>query len=149
VCHGSTGSRLFRTLAQGAPACLAVTIVDGLILARSAFEHSMRYRSALVLGRAEAVVDEAAKLAALRRISDHLVPGRWAQVRQPNEKELAATLVVRLPLDECSVKVSAGSPQDAAEDLDFPVWAGVVPISTSYGEPEPEPGVSLPPPRLP
>ncbi len=136
--HGSTGSRLFRTLAEGAPTCLTVTLLDGLVVARSVFESSMHYRSAMVLGRA-AALDGGAKLAALERISEHLLPGRWADARQPNPKELAATLVLSLPLDEWSVKVSDGPPDDAAEDLDLPVWAGLVPLHESWGEPVPAP----------
>ena len=136
--HGSTGSRLFRSLAEGAPTCLTVTLLDGLVVARSVFESSMHYRSAMVLGTATAV-DDGAKLAALERISEHLLPGRWTDARQPNAKELAATLVLSLPLAEWSVKVSDGPPDDAAEDLDLPVWAGVVPLRESWGEPVPAP----------
>jgi hypothetical protein len=132
--HGSTGSRLFRALAAGAPACLTVTLLDGLVVARSLFESSMRYRSALVLG-ACAVLEGDAKAAALDRISDHLMPGRRAEARTPSAKELAATLVLALPLDETSVKVSAGDPDDDPADLDRPVWAGVVPLAESFGAP--------------
>jgi uncharacterized protein len=144
--HGSTGSRLFRALASGAPACLTVTLVDGLVLARSAFESSMHYRSAMVLGRASVVDDQ---LAALRVLTEHLLPGRWARLRAPHKRELAATLVLAIPLDEWSVKVSDGPPDDADEDLDEPVWAGVVPIIESYGPPVTAPGVDpahAPPP---
>ena len=105
--HGSTGSRLFGTLAAGAPACLTVTLLDGLVVARSVFESSMHYRSVMVLGVA-AELDEAAKLAGLERITDHLMPGRWADARRPNRKELAATTVLALPLTEWSVKVDVG-----------------------------------------
>ena len=132
--HGSTGSRLFRALAARAPACLTVTHLDGLVVARSLFHSSMRYRSAMVLGRC-VVLDGEAKAAALDRISDHLMPGRRAEAREPNAKELAATLVLALPLDEASVKVSAGDPDDEPADLDRPVWAGVVPLTESYGVP--------------
>jgi len=125
--HGSTASRLFRSLAAGAPTCLTVTLLDGLVAARSVFESSMHYRSAMVLGVAS-VLDGEAKVAGLQRVTEHLLPGRWAEARQPSAKELAATLVLSLPLDEWSVKVSAGPPDDADDDLDLPVWAGVVPL---------------------
>ncbi|MFE9203784.1 pyridoxamine 5'-phosphate oxidase family protein [Micromonospora sp. NPDC007230] len=146
--HGSTGSRLFRHLAAGAPACLTVTLLDGLVLARSAFESSMNYRCAMVLG-CLAVLDGAEKLAALERLSEHLLPGRWARIRPPSAKELAATLVLALPLDECSVKISAGPPDDPEDDLDRPVWAGVVPVVEAYGTPQPDPRLrhDLPPPE--
>lgn len=132
--HGSTASRLFRTLAGGAPSCVTVTLLDGLVLARSAFESSMNYRSVMVLGQFNAL-DGEEKLAALQRLSDHLLPGRWSDIRPPSAKELAATLVLSLPLTECSVKLSAGPPEDAPEDLDRPVWAGVVPVVQRFGEP--------------
>jgi nitroimidazol reductase NimA-like FMN-containing flavoprotein (pyridoxamine 5'-phosphate oxidase superfamily) len=135
--HGSTGSRLFRRLADGEPTCLTVTLLDGLVLARSAFESSMHYRSAMVLGTARVVEGDDADHA-LRVISDHLLPGRWADIRPPSRKELAATLVLALPLDECSVKISAGPPDDAEEDLDRPVWAGHVPIREVLGTPVPD-----------
>ena len=125
--HGSTASRLFRSLAAGAPTCLTVTLLDGLVAARSVFESSMHYRSAMVLGVTTTLTGEA-KLAALRVVTEHLMPGRWAEARQPSGKELAATLVLSLPLDEWSVKVSDRPPDDAAEDLERPVWAGVVPL---------------------
>jgi uncharacterized protein len=131
--HGSTASRLFRTLAAGAPTCLTVTLLDGLVLARSLFESSMHYRSAMVLGSSVAL-EGAAKLAGLERISEHLMPGRWADARQPNRKEMAATLVLTMALDEWSLKVSGGPPDDAEEDLDLPVWAGVLPLHEAYGD---------------
>lgn len=140
--HGSTGSRLFRLLAAGEPACVTVTLLDGLVLARSAFESSMNYRSAMVLGSC-AVIDEPAKQAAMQRLTEHLMPGRWAQLRSPTRKELAATTVLAMPLTECSVKVSTGDPQDPDEDLDAPVWAGVVPLEHSWGEPIPSADLRL------
>jgi uncharacterized protein len=132
--HGSTGSRLFRGLAAGAPTCLTVTLVDGLVAARSAFESSMHYRSAMVLGTASVVAGDDV-LGALEVLTEHLMPGRWADARHPNAKELAATLVLALPIEEWSVKVSDGPPDDAAEDLDRPVWAGTVPMGVTWGEP--------------
>ena len=146
--HGSTGSRLFRALAGGAPMCLTVTLLDGLILARTAFESSMRYRSAMVVGRAQALDGDDAEVA-LQRLTERLTPGRWEQLRPPSRKELAATTVVSMSLDEWSVKVSAGDPEDAEEDLAWPVWAGVVPIEHRWGEPVPSADLrgSYPPPR--
>ncbi|MFN8146637.1 MAG: pyridoxamine 5'-phosphate oxidase family protein [Candidatus Nanopelagicales bacterium] len=144
--HGSTGSRLFRSLAAGARTCLTVTLLDGLVLARSSFESSMNYRSTMVLGSCE-VLEGEEKERALRVISDHLLPDRWDDIRPPSRKELAATLVLALPLDEASGKISAGPPEDAEEDLDRPVWAGVVPIVESFGDPEPdEAGAAYPTP---
>ena len=140
--HGSTASRLFRTLAAGAPTCLTVTVLDGLVAARSVFESSMRYRSAMVLGCARPL-DGDSKLAALERITEHLLPGRWAEARRPSRKEMAATTVLALPLHEWSVKVSAGHPDDAAADLDLPVWAGVVPLQEVAGEPIPAPDLRV------
>jgi nitroimidazol reductase NimA-like FMN-containing flavoprotein (pyridoxamine 5'-phosphate oxidase superfamily) len=134
IVHGSTASRLFRALADGVPTCFTVTILDGLVLARSAFESSMHYRSAMVLGSCE-IVPDAEKLRSLEVLSEHLMPGRWAQLRVPRAKEVAATMLLRLPLREWSVKVSAGWPDDPAEDLDEPVWAGVLPIMSTFGAP--------------
>lgn len=146
--HGSTASRLFRSLAAGAPTCLTVTLLDGLVLARSVFESSMHYRSAMVLGVASSL-EHRAKLHALERISEHLMPGRWADARQPNRKELAATLVLSLPLAEWSLKISDSPPDDAAEDLELPVWAGVLPLreaySTAVAAPDLMPGLEVPP----
>ena len=148
--HGSTGSRLFRALAAGAPACVSVTLLDGLVLARSVFESSMNYRSVMALGSC-ASLDGAEKLDALRVLSEHLLPGRWSEARPPSAKELAATTVLALPLAECSVKVSAGGPEDPPEDLAWPVWAGVVPLEHSFGEPQPAADLApehRPPPYL-
>jgi nitroimidazol reductase NimA-like FMN-containing flavoprotein (pyridoxamine 5'-phosphate oxidase superfamily) len=136
--HGSTGSRMYRRLAEGVEVCVTVTLLDGMVLARSAFESSMHYRSAMVFGRAAAVPDDE-KVAALRAMSEAWLPGRWDTLRPPTAKELAATMVLALPLDEWSVKVSDGPPEDAPEDLEAPVWAGVLPIVTSYGDPVPAP----------
>jgi len=134
--HGSTGSRMSRQLAAGVEVCVTVTLLDGMVLARSAFESSMHYRSAVVFGRMSEVTD---KVAALRAMTEAWLPGRWDTLRPPTPKELAATTVLALPLDEWSVKVSDGPPEDPPEDLDAPVWAGVLPIVTSYGDPVPAP----------
>ncbi|HEY3000125.1 MAG TPA: pyridoxamine 5'-phosphate oxidase family protein [Acidimicrobiales bacterium] len=135
--HGSPASRLMRGGSTGLDMCVTVTLVDGLVLARSAFHHSMNYRSVVVFGRATLLTDRHEKLAALDRLVDHIVPGRGADVRPPSEKEVRATLVLALPLDECSVKVRTGDPIDDDEDLDLPVWAGVIPLTTVPGTPVP------------
>ncbi|MDQ1697384.1 MAG: uncharacterized protein QOJ03_2737 [Frankiaceae bacterium] len=133
--HGSSGSRLFRALAAGMPACVTVTLLDGLVYARSVFHSSMNYRSAMLFGRASGVPDED-KESALRTIADHLMPGRWPEARPPSRKELAATLVVALSLDEASVKISRGLPDEAPEDAGWPAWAGVVPLRLVAGSPQ-------------
>jgi len=135
--HGSTGSRLFRALAQGQPTCLSVTLLDGLVLARSAFESSMNYRSVMVLGTCTTLTGDDAERA-LRVISDHLLPGRWSDIRPPSRKELAATLVLALPLNEASVKVGEGGPSEAEGDETWPAWGGHIPIREVFGEPIPD-----------
>lgn len=135
--HGSTGSRLFRTLAEGAACSVAVTLLDGLVFARSAYESSMHYRSAVVFGTARALTEGAEHLAGLKALTEALYPGRWSTLRPPTRRELAATLVLELPLEQWSVKVSDGEPGDPEEDLDAPVWAGVLPLVTSFGTPVP------------
>ncbi len=141
--HGSTGSRLFRTLAEGPEVCATVTLLDGLVLARSAFESSMHYRSAVIYGVPSTVPD---KIAALRAMSEAWMPGRWETLRPPTSRELAATMVLALHLSEWSLKVSDGHPEDAPEDLSAPVWAGVLPIVSSYGDPVPAPDLRGDPP---
>jgi len=136
--HGSAASRMLRVLDEGVLVCVTVTRVDGLVLARSAFHHSVNYRSVVVLGRARLVTDPAEKLQALRSFTNHLVPGRWEEVRPPNEQELKATSVLALPLAEVSAKVRTGPPIDDEEDYLRPIWAGVVPIRTEWGEPIPD-----------
>jgi nitroimidazol reductase NimA-like FMN-containing flavoprotein (pyridoxamine 5'-phosphate oxidase superfamily) len=145
--HGSTGSRPLRGAADGGLAvCLTVTHVDGLVLAKSAFHHSINYRSVVVHGIACQVVDPAERIAALDAIVDHAIPGRSADARRPNAKELASTAVMSLDLHEVSAKVRAGGPIDEPEDLTLPHWSGVVPVLTSYGPPEPAeiPGRDVP-----
>jgi nitroimidazol reductase NimA-like FMN-containing flavoprotein (pyridoxamine 5'-phosphate oxidase superfamily) len=132
--HGSTASRLFRLCAAGTPVCFTVTLLDGLVLARSAFESSMNYRSVMVLGHCNVLHGKAKELG-LRLISDHLMPERWAEIREPSAQELKATAVLELPLDECSVKINAGGPDDDAADVELPVWAGRVPLVRQWGEP--------------
>lgn len=126
--HGSTASRMFRTLAGGADVCVTVTIVDGLVLARSAFHHSMNYRSVVIFGKASVLDDPAAKRQALFAFTEHIAPGRWQEIRQPTESELKATMVLALPLQEVSAKVRVGPPLDDEPDYALPVWAGVLPM---------------------
>lgn len=126
--HGSQASRMLRTLGQGIDVCVTVTLVDGLVLARSAFHHSMNYRSVVVFVRATIVDDREEKLAALRTLSDHMIPRRWDDVRKPNERELQLTTVLSLPLAEASAKVRTGPPLDDEEDYELPIWAGVIPL---------------------
>lgn len=133
--HGSAASRMLRNASSGIPLCVTVTLLDGLVLARSVFNHSMNYRSVVVLGTATAVEDRAEKLSALNVISDHIVPGRWNDARRPTDKELKATTVVRLPINEFSAKVRTGPPIDDDEDYSFRVWAGVLPLRTVPGDP--------------
>ena len=134
--HGSTASRLFRLCAAGTPVCFTVTLLDGLILARSAFESSMNYRSVMVLGHCNVLHGKAKELG-LRLISEHLMPERWDEIRKPSAQELKATAVLELPLDECSVKINADGPDDAAEDVELPVWAGRLPLVRQWGDPMP------------
>ncbi len=128
VVHGSAASRLINVLASGAPACLTVTLLDGLVLARSGFHHSMNYRSVVVLGEAQEITDPEEKRRALDAIVEHVVPGRTAEVRPPSQKELRATRVVALGLDEASAKLRTGPPKDDAEDLALACWAGELPL---------------------
>ena len=139
--HGSAASRMLRNLDQGIPVCITVTLLDGLVLARSIFNHSMNYRSVVVLGTAVAVRDEKEKLQALKVLSEHILPGRWSESRQPNEKELKQTLVMRLPIDEFSAKVRQGPPIDDEEDYSFATWAGVLPLHVM-------PGAAIEDPRM-
>ncbi|MFZ0284008.1 MAG: pyridoxamine 5'-phosphate oxidase family protein [Terriglobales bacterium] len=137
--HGSAASRMLKNLDQGIAVCVTVTLLDGLVLARSIFNHSMNYRSVVVLGTARAVQDPGEKLEALRLLSEHILPGRWAESRQPNEKEIKATLVMRLPITEFSAKVRRGPPIDDEEDYAFSTWAGVIPLEMVVGEPIDDP----------
>ena len=136
--HGSAASRMLRTLADGVPACVTVTLIDGLVLARSAFHHSMNYRSVVVLGTATAVTDPDEKLHALRCIVEHVAPGRWPEVRPPSPPELKRTSVLALPLAEASAKVRTGPPVDDAEDLVLSCWAGELPLRLTVQAPVPD-----------
>lgn len=133
--HGSAASRMMRAMAWEKEVCVTVTLVDGLVLARSAFHHSMNYRSVVIFGKAKVISDETEKLKALRAFSEHLVPHRWSEVRLPTEKELKATTVLALSLEEASAKVRSGDPVDDEEDYELDVWAGVIPLEISAGKP--------------
>jgi uncharacterized protein len=140
--HGSSASRTLRLLGAGVPACVTVTAIDGLVLARSAFEHSANYRSAILLGAFRPVEAAAERLAALEAFTNTLVPGRWGEVRPPSERELKATAIVGLPIGEAAVKIRTGGPSDDdSPDAGRDTWAGVVPIVTRFGEPQPSPGL--------
>jgi nitroimidazol reductase NimA-like FMN-containing flavoprotein (pyridoxamine 5'-phosphate oxidase superfamily) len=146
--HGSVASRMLQALSRGGEACISVTLVDGLVLARSAFHHSMNYRSVVLFGKGSAVEDERQKVEVLRSLSEHLVRGRWAEVREPNVKELKQTLVVRVAIEEASAKVRTGPPLDDEEDYAIGVWAGVLPLQLAPSAPVADPrlpaGVAVP-----
>jgi nitroimidazol reductase NimA-like FMN-containing flavoprotein (pyridoxamine 5'-phosphate oxidase superfamily) len=133
--HGSAASRMLRTLAEPVPVCFTATHVDGLVLARSAFHHSINYRSVVILGSAVPVIDKEEKSAALEDFVNYILPGRWPEIRWPDEQEMKATHVLRLPLAEASVKMRSGDPKDDETDLKMNVWAGVIPLRTVAGEP--------------
>jgi hypothetical protein len=136
--HGSAASRMLRTLSEGIPVCVTVTLVDGLVLARSAFHHSANYRSVVVLGTARLVSDPAEKMEALRLFTEHIMKGRWDDIRQPTEQELKGTTVLALPLEEVSAKIRTGGPIDDEEDYALPIWAGVLPLPVTPGTPIPD-----------
>jgi hypothetical protein len=146
--HGSAASRMLRTLGQGIDVCVTVTLLDGLVLARSAFHHSMNYRSVVIFGRAVEVEDPTLKVQALRAFTEHVAPGRWSEIRPPSSKELQATTVLEIPLAEVSAKVRTGPPIDDEADYELPVWAGVLPFSPEVGSPVPDermpPGIPVP-----
>ena len=146
--HGSSASRMLRTISDGVQVCVTVTLVDGLVLARSAFHHSVNYRSVVMLGRAVPVETAEEKMRALQAFTDHVVPGRWKDVREPTESELKATSVLALPLEEVSAKVRVGPPKDDEADYALPIWAGVLPLHLAAGalisDPRLIPGVEPP-----
>ena len=133
--HGSQASRMLRTLADGIDACVTVTLLDGLVLARSAFHHSMNYRSVVVFGRATLVDEPQEKMTALVALSEHIIRGRWNDVREPTDVEMKLTTVLCLPLEEASAKIRTGPPLDDEEDYSLPMWAGVLPLKLTAGEP--------------
>jgi len=133
--HGSAASRMLRNLDKGVPVCITVILLEGLVLARSVFNHSMNYRSVVILGTATLIDDPTEKLAALRALTEHILPHRWDDSRQPNEKELKATSILKIPIEEFSAKVRQGPAIDDEEDYSFPTWAGVIPLDTTVGKP--------------
>jgi nitroimidazol reductase NimA-like FMN-containing flavoprotein (pyridoxamine 5'-phosphate oxidase superfamily) len=135
--HGSAASRMLHALGEGLDVCVTVTLVDGFVLSRSAFHHSINYRSVVILGRARVLADPAEKATALRCITNHIVPGRWDEVRPPSDQELKATMVLAMPIEEVSAKVRQGPPVEDEDDAARPTWAGVVPLRGQLGEPIP------------
>jgi nitroimidazol reductase NimA-like FMN-containing flavoprotein (pyridoxamine 5'-phosphate oxidase superfamily) len=149
IIHGSRASRMLCALGKEIDLCVTVTLIDGLVLARSAFHHSMNYRSVVVFGRANAIEGRTEKIAALRALTEHMIPGRWDEVREPNERELQQTTVLSVPLTEASAKIRTGQPIDDDEDYDLPVWAGVIPVQM-VGQPpivDPRGAATIPTPR--
>jgi len=146
--HGSAASRMLRTLSEGIAVCVTATLIDGLVLARSAFHHSVNYRSVVILGTARLVENPTEKMEALRLFTEHIMKGRWDQIRQPNEQELKGTTVLALPLEEVSAKVRTGGPVDDEEDYELPVWAGVLPLLVTPTAPIADvrlkPGIAVP-----
>jgi len=145
--HGSRASRMMRHLEAGNSVCINITMVDGLVLARAVFHHSMNYRSVVLFGKGQLVPDEE-KMAGLELFTERIMPGRWDDARQPNKQELKATTIISIPIESASAKVRVGPPGDDDEDYDLPIWAGVVPITQQVGTPQPDPllrdGVPLP-----
>lgn len=146
--HGANGNHMLRALAGGGEVCVTFTLLDGLVLSRSAFHHSMNYRSVVAFGRAEMVIDDAEKLTALLAVVDHMVPGRSAESRVPDPSELRSTLVVRFPLTEASAKIRTGPPIETPGDYALPYWGGVVPVDTVLGAPIPDDRATIPPPGV-
>jgi len=137
--HGSRASRMLKCLSTGIPACVTVTLLDGIVVARSAFHSSMNYRSVVVLGAAREVTDATEKWTALERLVEHVIPGRWSDLRQPTENEMNATTVVAMAISEASAKVRAGPPKDDEDDYALSFWAGLIPVSLKSGQPQPDP----------
>lgn len=148
VIHGSSASRMLRSLAEGIEVCVNVTLLDGLVLARSAFHHSVNYRSVMIFGEANMIEDEDEKMRALEAFTEHIVPGRWKDVRWPSELEMKATTVLSLPIDEASAKIRTGGPVDDEEDYELDIWAGVLPLAVAPLKPIADerlkPGIGVP-----
>ncbi len=146
--HGLKGGRMLEHINAGNPVCVTVTLLDGLVMARTVFNHSMNYRSAVLFCRGATIEDPAQKLAALERLTEHVARGRWADARQPNEKELKATTIIALEIESASAKIRTGAPGDDGEDLEFPVWAGVIPLPVvpQAGERDPKQTADYPVP---
>lgn len=147
ILHGAGGGRLMRVLKTGADLCVAVTHFDGIVLARAAFNHSMNYRSVMIFGSARSIEGEEEKLAAFREYFEHVIPGRWDDIRKPDHKELALTAVIELPLDEASAKIRTGPPSDDEEDNDPPVWTGLIPFELAPQPPVDDPELPMDVPR--
>ena len=145
--HGSAASRMLRALAWEKDVCVTVTLIDGLVLARSAFHHSINYRSVMIFGKAKLITDEAEKLNALKAFTEQIIPDRWSEVRPPNASELKATMVLTLPLQEASAKIRTGDPVDSEEDYALNVWAGVIPLKLSAGKPINDAKLTIPSPK--
>lgn len=139
VLHGAPGSRMLTHVGAGEPVCVTVTLVDGLVVARSVFHHSVNYRSVVLLGRGRLVAEEPERLRALEALTEHILPGRWAEARRPSQEELDATAVAVLPIEAASAKIRTGPPVDGEEDYGLPVWAGLLPLPTQAGPPVPDP----------
>lgn len=137
--HGSPASRMLRAIKEGGDVCVTVTLVDGLVLARSVFNHSMNYRSVVIFGHPREVTDPDEKMRALEAVTEHVAPGRWVDARHPNEQEFKGTTVVAMAVDEASAKLRSGPPGDEAEDYELPIWAGVIPVQQTFGAPEADP----------
>jgi nitroimidazol reductase NimA-like FMN-containing flavoprotein (pyridoxamine 5'-phosphate oxidase superfamily) len=147
--HGSQASRMLRIVREGVDVCVTVTLLDGIVLARSAFHHSLNYRSVVVLGRAVEIRNRDERLDAMRRLVEHVVPGRWSDARKPNDVELKQTMILRLPLSEASAKIRTGGPTDDEEDYALPIWAGVLPLQPTaqlpIADPRLNPAIAIPP----
>jgi len=139
ILHGAKGSRMLKHIAEGNEVCVAITLMDGLVLARSVFHHSMNYRSVVLFGKGKLLENKEKKLEALKTITEHLIPGRWEDARKPNEKELNTTTVVLIDIDEASAKIRTGPPKDDEEDYNLSVWAGLIPILQKFDHPENDP----------
>jgi nitroimidazol reductase NimA-like FMN-containing flavoprotein (pyridoxamine 5'-phosphate oxidase superfamily) len=142
ILHGAVASRWLGHLEEGLDVSVCVTLLDGLVLAQSAFSHSMNYRSVVVFGKATLISDPEAKQEAFRALLDHMLPGRWEDSRQPDQKEIAATTVIKVPINEASVKVRSGPPQDAAKDLELGFWTGVIPLQLTAAAEIPDPAMN-------
>ena len=140
--HGAVAAGLLKNLGEGAPVCVTITHLDGLVLARSLYNHSANYRSAVIFGQAREVTDRALKMAVFRAFADRVAPGLWDDARQPNDREVRTTRVFAVPLENASAKIRKGPPADDAEDMERPTWAGVIPLRTVYGDPESDPAQS-------
>jgi nitroimidazol reductase NimA-like FMN-containing flavoprotein (pyridoxamine 5'-phosphate oxidase superfamily) len=144
--HGSPASRMLRSLAEGVDLCVTVTLLDGLVLARSVYNHSMNYRSVVVLGHAREVTETEEKLQAMQHVVEHIVPGRWEDARQPTDGEIKGTTILALSLEEASAKIRTGPPKDFDDDLALPVWAGLIPLRLEPSPPIPDEGIDASPP---